>query len=110
MSNLNNGVNPIIFDLKDKLNENSEQIAANLYEFKFDLYKGQNLLEDNYYRDQRDDYYFNDDFDTFEKVEKQMDELFEKFQKIKKDIHGVRLVKKYIEDKNKQMIDKLKIN
>lgn len=108
MSNLNNNktisnviANEMIFELKDKVDENTEQIAANLYEFKFEIYKIASLFEDNYFRDLRDNYHLNEDFDVFEKVEKKMSELFEKFESIKKSIHSVRIVKKYLEDKNK---------
>jgi hypothetical protein len=71
-------------ELKEIMKEICSTIGENLYKFKTDFNKSEQLLQKNYYKNENSEYFMNSNFEEIELIEENLDNLFHKFYEIKK--------------------------
>jgi hypothetical protein len=86
-------------ELRQIMKEICVTIGENLYKFKSEFKKSEQILQQNYYKNENNEYYMNSNFEEIELIEENLDKLFYNFYEIKKEITKARLVNHYIEMK-----------
>lgn len=95
--------NDSVEELTEIMKEICATVGEQIYKFKLDFKKTEELLEKNYHKNENNNgYHMNNNFADIELLEENLDTLFHKFKKIKKEISSARLASHYIENRKKE--------